>query len=668
MMQKNWKHMKKEEVAELLSSDLSSGLTSDVAAARLRAEGKNRIQLSKLSPARALLRLFDDGAHIPMVFAVLMSISFLPILSGLLVLACYGAFLAFYIYFYIQSTVKRQRGTEQSQETASVLRDGQKTAVRRDRIVRGDVLFLAAGEDVPCDAYILECEELLVDESVLKSDAHRLQKSAYATPDGDCLLYAGTRITQGRARVLCVETGNDTVIARRYRNSSYAVAEEEPRLFRKMAQIVRPLSYVISAYAVILLIACILYGGQMIFFSLFTAALLLAAPMPLCLKGLMPIFCYFRSTQGKARHPLYDSISADAIDRLPSVRYLLIDTARLGTDEQGLRTFLSACRNQEIQPVFLHRGSTEYARWLSSCLENASICDGKLHGDRLPQAKQLFDSCSILVSLTHMQKITLFAELASMKEKALLLTASPEDVQIARSTRLSLSATYADCAGVIPFADLLIKGSALTLPEVIEDTKSYRTGMKRAFTYLFASLALRMTLLLVGALCGIALLPPVPHILLALPFDFTVTVALWRDREGTDQKKMPITADTFRTPKQYLRFLAPVIASACALIVMLVVRAISFPSYTGSDMALAVWLSVQLSLLAYAFFIFGVRFRDKWLRYLLFICLAMLPLGAIPFVCTVFGTGFHWLVLPCGVISSGVFLLTSLVTSYKQLY
>lgn len=595
-----------------------------------------------------------------------MSISFLPILSGLLVLVCYGTFLAFYTYFYIQSTVKRRLYTDSSQTSVSLLRDGQRVSVRSDRIVRGDVLYLSAGEEVPCDAYILECEELLTNESVLRPSLHRVQKSSYTAAESDCLLYAGTRITQGRARVLCVETGADTVIARQYKNGVYALPEDEPHLFRKMARLVRPLSYVITAYALVLLIACMLHGGSMIFFSLFTAALFIAAPVPFCLKGLLPIFCYFRGTDIKGLHPLYHAISADAVDRLPSVRYLLIDTERLSGGEQDLRDFVAACRTQELEVIFLHRGSVEQARMLASRLDNASVCDGKLYGDRLPQAKQLFDSRSILVSLSHMQKITLFAEVAAMKEKALLLTASPEDVQIARSTRLSLSATYTDRAGVIPFADLSLKGSALTLPKIIEDTKSYRLGMKRAVTYLFTSLALRMTLILIGALCGMMLLPSVPHVLIALPFDMIVTIALWRDREGiVSGAKAPVTPDKLRTARQFVRFLAPVIIAASMLIVMLTVKAIAFPSYTGSALALAVWLAVQLALLAYAYFIFGVRFRDKWLRYVLFACLVMLPLGAIPFVCTLFGTSFHLLVLPCGIIMSGAFLLTALMTSYR---
>ena len=667
MMPNNWKHIKKEKAAELLSSDLTSGLPSEIAAVRLRAEGKNRIHRSKLSPSYALLRLFDDGAHIPMVFAVLMSVSFLPLLSGLLVLACYGAFLAFYTYFYIQSTVKRKRRSDAEKSPVTVLRDGQRISIRRDRIVRGDVLFLTAGEEVPCDCYVLECEDLLADESALKTGAHRIPKGTYASSEEDCLLYAGTTVTQGRARVLCIETGADTVIARQYQNSPYAMTESEPRLFKKMIALVRPLSYVISAYALVLLIIGILYGGSMIFFSFFTSALLIAAPMPLCLKGLLPIFCYFRTSDYTKLHPLYDTLSAEAIDRLPSVRYLIIDTERLDTNEQALRAFLTECSEKEMKPLFLHRGSTDSARRLVSCLEKASVCDGKLYGDKLPPSKQLFDSCSVLVSLSHVQKITLFAELASLKEKTLLLTSSPEDVQIARSTRLSLTATYSDCAGVIPFADLSLKGSALLLPKVIEEMKSYRVGMKRAFTYLFTSLALRMTLLFIGALCGIALLPPAAHVLIAYPFDLTVAIALWRDREGT-ARKLPLTADTFRSVRQYLRYLAPVIAAASALTVILILKALVFPSYEDSSIALSVWLSVQLSLLAYAFFIFGVRFKDKWLRYVLLFCLVMLPLGAIPFVCTVFGTSFHWLALPCGIIISGSFLLTSLITSYQQLY
>lgn len=82
-------------------------------------------------------------------------------------------------------------------------------------IVRGDVLVLGAGDVVPADCRLLECEALEVDASTLTGESLPVKKSASpsfddAIADRASMLYEGTLIAAGRALALVVAVGDET--------------------------------------------------------------------------------------------------------------------------------------------------------------------------------------------------------------------------------------------------------------------------------------------------------------------------------------------------------------------------------------------------------------------------------------------------------------------------
>jgi P-type E1-E2 ATPase len=96
---------------------------------------------------------------------------------------------------------------------ATVLRDGQPTALPVEEIVPGDVVLLSAGSLIPADGILLEAQDCYVNQAVLTGETFPVEKYPDAVSIHASLaertncVYMGTNVRSGRARVLVVQTG-----------------------------------------------------------------------------------------------------------------------------------------------------------------------------------------------------------------------------------------------------------------------------------------------------------------------------------------------------------------------------------------------------------------------------------------------------------------------------
>jgi cation-transporting ATPase I len=87
------------------------------------------------------------------------------------------------------------------------------------QLARGDVIELAVGDVVPADARLLELTDLEVDESALTGESVPVTKQVAACVGGSvgqrrCMVFEGTTVVAGQARVVVVDTGEHTQAAR----------------------------------------------------------------------------------------------------------------------------------------------------------------------------------------------------------------------------------------------------------------------------------------------------------------------------------------------------------------------------------------------------------------------------------------------------------------------
>lgn len=105
------------------------------------------------------------------------------------------------------------------QHMAHVRRDGAVTTIPAEDIVRGDIVELDSGMQVPADIRLVETNGLTVDESLLTGESVAVDKDSGATvavgaPTGDrsTLAHAGTTVTSGRGIGIVVAIGADTAL------------------------------------------------------------------------------------------------------------------------------------------------------------------------------------------------------------------------------------------------------------------------------------------------------------------------------------------------------------------------------------------------------------------------------------------------------------------------
>jgi calcium-translocating P-type ATPase len=104
-------------------------------------------------------------------------------------------------------------------QQVGVRRDGSELVVAAAELVVGDIVRLAAGEGVPADCRLLDCDSLETDESSLTGESLPVAKipaasDAVALAERHCMLYAGTAVAAGRGTAVVVATGADTAAGR----------------------------------------------------------------------------------------------------------------------------------------------------------------------------------------------------------------------------------------------------------------------------------------------------------------------------------------------------------------------------------------------------------------------------------------------------------------------
>lgn len=205
-----------------------AGLSVAEAASRLRRAGAGSLTEGRRFPlwVRVLAARFANPLVVILLVAALVSMLVREWVDAWIVLGIVvmTAVLSFVQEFKAQRAVAalRQRVTL----TSRVLRDGELRTVPNAEVVPGDVIELSAGTMVPADGRILDARSCHINQSALTGEMLPVEKQPGVCPADATLeqrsnsVYLGTSVRSGWARMVAVDTGDDTVyadIARRLR-------------------------------------------------------------------------------------------------------------------------------------------------------------------------------------------------------------------------------------------------------------------------------------------------------------------------------------------------------------------------------------------------------------------------------------------------------------------
>jgi Ca2+-transporting ATPase len=198
-----------------------SGLADDEAARRLHEVGPNRLDHSKsVSVVQVLLDQLRSVVVVLLFAAVVISLT----IGDGIEAAAIAVVLAINTFIGAVSELRARRAIaallQLDVPRASVIRDGRLRAVDAHLLVPGDIIELNAGRHVPADGRIVEESDLRIDEAALTGESLPVSKSPTALPvptplaDRTNMVYKGTTVAAGTARVLVTATGMATELGR----------------------------------------------------------------------------------------------------------------------------------------------------------------------------------------------------------------------------------------------------------------------------------------------------------------------------------------------------------------------------------------------------------------------------------------------------------------------
>ena len=203
------------EVTSLLGVDPAAGLSSERAAQLLAEHGPNALPEEKAKPGwRRFIDQYRTYMQLILVGAAIVSFAIKEWSTGILLVAL----------TLLNAVVGlRQEGKAESamnalksmmKITARVRRDGEETEIPAEQVVVGDIVLLAAGDEVPADGRIIEASALQIDESALTGESVPAQKEVTtladeASPPGDQvnMAFMNTPVTHGSAMMVVTGTG-----------------------------------------------------------------------------------------------------------------------------------------------------------------------------------------------------------------------------------------------------------------------------------------------------------------------------------------------------------------------------------------------------------------------------------------------------------------------------
>ena len=184
------------------------GLTSSEAQKGLEKYGPNEImQKKKISPIKIFLAQFNDFMVWVLIGATIIS-GFMGDIADAVtisIIVVINAFLGFIQEFKTEKSLDALKSL--AVPTCKVLRDGNIKIVNASEVTIGDVIILETGDRVPADGAIIECNNLMVDESLLTGESVGVNKGLIGNSSN---IFMGTTVLKGKGSFRVTQVGMGT--------------------------------------------------------------------------------------------------------------------------------------------------------------------------------------------------------------------------------------------------------------------------------------------------------------------------------------------------------------------------------------------------------------------------------------------------------------------------
>src|SRR4051812_43950461 len=211
-----------DEVAAALNVRVKDGLPAQRAAELLTENGPNALPEEKPKPGwRRFLEEYRSYMQIILVAAAVVSLLIKEWSTAVLlvVLTVLNAVVGLRQEGKAESAMNALKSMMKA--TARVRRDGVESEIPAEELVVGDVVLIAAGDQVPADGRIVAASALQIDESALTGesspaakDARTCEGTGLGPGDQTDMAFMNTPVTHGSGIVIVTGTGADTELGK----------------------------------------------------------------------------------------------------------------------------------------------------------------------------------------------------------------------------------------------------------------------------------------------------------------------------------------------------------------------------------------------------------------------------------------------------------------------
>lgn len=373
----------KEEL--IRNVDENSGLTSQSAREILAKNGENvLIEEAKKSILQVFLGQFSDLLVIILIVAAIISMVSGNLESSIVIIAVIFLNAILGTVEYVKASQSLSSLKALSSPKARVIRDGKKQEIASRGIVEGDVLLLEAGDMVAADGRILSNYSLRVNESSLTGESTSVDKrdeaieGTVALADRINMVYSGSLVAYGRAKVLVTATGMNTEMGK-IAGLMNSTKEKKTPLQISLDEFSKKLAIVIAIISV-LIFGIRLWQDEPMMDSLMFAVALAVAAIPEALSSIVTIVQAIGTKRMADDNAIIKELKA--VESLGCVSVICSD--KTGTLTQNKMTVKEIYIDEEtLQPEELNIRNSHYRYLLYNAILNndAAISEGKDIGD-----------------------------------------------------------------------------------------------------------------------------------------------------------------------------------------------------------------------------------------------------------------------------------------------
>ncbi|MFI5038730.1 MAG: cation-translocating P-type ATPase [Solirubrobacterales bacterium] len=374
-----WHSLPPEEVCARLGVKPATGLSAEQAVDLLERNGPNALPAEQaVAGWRRFLGQCTSYMQLILLAAAVVSLAVKQWSTGVLLIA---------IVVLNAVVGLRQEGKAESamnalkamvKASARVRRDGSEAEISAEEIVVGDVVLLAAGDEVPADGRIIEATSLQIDESALTGESVPASKSAETLAPGELspgdqtdMAFMHTPVTHGSAVMVVTATGADTQVGR-IAGMLASTASEQTPLTRQL----NTLTLWIAGAAGITMVIMFVLGAQrgLSATAVFTSAVALAiAAIPEALPTVLQVILSL-GAKDLAEH-------GAVLKDLASVE-TLGSTSAINSDKTGTLTMNQMTAVEVLDPTdrytvtgsgYALEGSIQHAAGASDTIEDAIL-------------------------------------------------------------------------------------------------------------------------------------------------------------------------------------------------------------------------------------------------------------------------------------------------------